>query len=180
MEKRNGNFVGKKDIPFGNDQIADILQLKCRILEMFKNRNVTVYFEQNVPSENYYDDTASDYSKLMHTELTVRFKPVTSKQGLVQKGADSCKRRVSAIDPCVHIMFYNQQGVDGATGKEQVQPCVYVGTHGVQERGYRKHKWDDYCPKPSFGYGYEIETLWQDAVKPALEKIWNDINLLIE
>ena len=59
MEKRNGKFVGKKDIPFGNDQIADILQLKCRILDMFENRNVTVYFAQNVPSENYYDETSS-------------------------------------------------------------------------------------------------------------------------
>ena len=180
MEKRNGKFVGKKDIPFGNDQIADILQLKCRILDMFENRNVTVYFAQNVPSENYYDETASDYSKLMNTELTVRFKPVTSKRGLVQKGADWCKRRVSSIDPCVHIMFYNQQGIDSVTGKEQVQPCVYVGTHGFQERGYRKHNWQDYSPKPSFGYGYEIETLWKDAVKPVLGKIWNDINLLIE
>jgi hypothetical protein len=180
MEKRNGNFVGEKDIPFGNDQIADILQLKCRILEMFRTRNVAVSFTQNVPSENYYDDTASDYSKLMRTELTVRFKPVASKRGLVQKGYDSCKRKVYAIDPCVHIMFHNQQGFDSVTGKEQVQPCVYVRTHGFQERGYRKHKWEGYSLKPSFGYGYEIETLWQDAVEPALERLWNDINLLIE
>lgn len=180
MEKRNGNFVGEKDIPFGNDQIADILQLKCRILEMFRSRNVTIYFSKNVQDEICCVDSSSDYSKLMYTELTVRFKPVASKHGLVQKGANWCKRRMSAIDPCVHIMFYNQQGFDGVTGKEQVQPCVYVGTHGFQERGYRKHNWEDYSPKPSFGYGYEIETLWQDAVKPALEKIWNDINMLIE
>lgn len=180
MEKRNGNFVGKKDIPFGNDQIADILQLKCRVLEMFKSRSVSVSFSQNVPIENYYDDTASDYSKLMHTEFTVRFKPVTSKRGLVQKGADLCKRRVSSIDPCAHIVFYNQQGFDEVTGETQVQPCVYIRVYGFQERGYRKHHWEDYSQKPSFGYGYEIETLWQDAVKPALEKLFNDINLLIE
>lgn len=179
MEKRNGKFVGRKDIPFDNDQIADILQLKCRILEMFRTRNVAVRFDQNIPSENYYDSVC-DYAKMMHTELTVAFKPVTSKQGLVQKGSGLCKRRVVAIDPCVHIVFYNQQGFDEVTGETQVQPCVYIRVYGFQERGYRKHNWEDYFPKPSFGYGYEIETLWQDAVKPALEKIWNDINLLIE
>jgi hypothetical protein len=179
MEKRNGKFVGKKDIPIDNDKIAEILQLKCRILEMFRSRNVTVSFAQNVPNENYYT-AASDFSKLMSTELTVRFKPVTSKRGLVQRGAGLCKRKVSAIDPCVHIMFYNQQGIDEVTGDSEIQPCVFIGVHGFQERGYRKHHWADYSPKPSFGYGYEIEILWQDAVKPAMEQIWNDINLLIE
>ena len=64
---KNGNFVGRKDIPFDNDQIADILALKCGILEIFKGRDASVSFTQNQPSEHYFDDESPDYAKSMQT-----------------------------------------------------------------------------------------------------------------
>lgn len=178
---KNGNFVGRKDIPFDNDQIADILALKCGILEIFKGRDASVLFKQNQPSDHYFDDKSPDYAKMMQTVFTVDVKPDPNYNGYSQRsGKTLAKRRLSSNTPRIGIVFRNRVGIDEVTGEDCSQFSVSVTLFGFQEKGYRKQTWHVYEPSNHYGYGDDINEMWNDTVKPCLEQIFNDFNLLIE
>lgn len=167
MEKRNGNFIGKKDIDFTNDQINDILGIKCRVQEIFKDKCACVRFRENEHSEHG--------SVVTELELTLK-----RRGGVQRSGRTKAKHRIYVESPVIHILFHNQNGLvkSGSTEREK-QACVYISTHGFERRGYRKKTWLTYGEYISFGYGYEVETLWEDAIQPALKQIYKDYNLIL-
>lgn len=173
-KKRNGNFVAKKDIDFKDSQICEIHRLENGIRETIGCK-ADISFVDNERSG--FD--GSSY-RIVTTEITVKLRQDQKAAGHFQKSCDGTKRKLTSAEPVVHILIHNQEGIDEVTGEFGVQPCCYIATHGFSERGYRKHKWECFSVKPSFGFGYEISTLWQDAIKPALENVNESYGLLLE
>lgn len=173
-KKRNGNFVAKKDIDFKDSHICEIHRLENGIRETIGCK-ADISFVDNERSG--FD--GSSY-RIVTTEITVKLHQDQKAAGHFQKSCDGTKRKLTSAEPVVHILIHNQEGIDEVTGEFGVQPCCYIATHGLSERGYRKHKWECFSVKPSFGFGYEISTLWQDAIKPALENVKESYGLLLE
>ena len=164
--KRNGKFVDIEYTEFTEEQNQQIMKVTDRLKEIFKDRPIKV-----VPS----------YGQV---KIYIELAPIIEgkRTGTVfrVKGKGEYSIRVNHLYPedftGIVILFNNHIGYsndpfhskDYKSKEKQLEVWVYTPNFYLRRLWQReKEHWE---PQPHFDYAYEIDTLYNDTVLPAIKQ----------
>ena len=166
-QKSNGQFVNIEYIEFTEEQSRQIMEVVERLKEIFKGRQI-----KTIPL----------YGQV---KIYIELAPmIDGKPGSVtfkEKGVGEYMVRVSQHYPedftGIVITFNNHIGYstdpfytgDYVTKEKQLE--VWVGTPNFRLRRRWHREFECWEAQPHFGYAYDIDTLYDNTVLPAIRKI---------
>jgi len=166
MERKNGKFVGKKNVSFSQEEREKIERMARVLTSMFSDN-------ENDYSIKLHDKTIEpDTLDLEDKTILITIKlPVYSDNKVVKRKGSSTYFLQN--DAYMTLWFRNQEGYDGNGGTETQADC-FIRFHGIWEREYR-HKYKYlYDPNPHFGYGYSVDTIWEEMITMCMARLWDD------
>ena len=167
-EKRNGKFVSIEYTEFTEEQNAQIVEVTERLKEIFKDREIRV-----VPL----------YGQV---KIYIELAPIVDgkRMGVAfrEKGVGEYMIRYNHLYPNddftgIIIVFNNRVGysndpyVSGDYKSKETQLEVWVGTPNFRLRRRWHKEFESWEVQPHFDYAYEITTLFDETVLPAIRKI---------
>ena len=161
--KRNGKFVAIEGKPFSEHQVSEIKKVAERISRAFPDSNVTTHFEGNTATIKVALAPVID-GKKMGTLFKVKG------VGEYMVRVDHAGKDFTGIT----VKFVNEYGYandpfyskDYDSKDEQLE--VWIGTPNHRLRPRWKKDFYPWEPTPHFDYAYEISTLYEETVIPAL------------
>ena len=160
--RKNGKFIGKRNIPFREEEEA-------KLLEMAKVLSTVFHGTEDKFSIEFLNDKfdVSSYNVLITIPLKPLRKKVHRLGGPTYFIDDNAK---------VVLNFAHRLG-DNGKGQQEAQSRCFVMFHGIWEREYRHRNKYPYSVNPHFDYGYYVDVIWEDMIVPCMRRLSDDFGL---
>jgi hypothetical protein len=177
-EKRNGKFIGKRDVEFSKEDLTIARYNLVKIKQMLGLDNIyKVDIKENKPFVEIPNDknenVCVNYKIFLHT------KDGTYKEETHDWSKPFISRKTYNTGS-IFIGIFNEEGIK-CEGSDEVETQfeVFVQFYGFYERKYRAKKWVSYDNKLHFGYAYSLTTLFDETIIPSIEEFINAYKPLI-
>lgn len=169
-EKRNGKFIGKRDIEFSKEDLTIARWYLVKIKQMLGLDNINnIDIKENKPLIELDDDDENvcvNYNIFLHTKGNIY------KENSHDWSKPFISRKTSQKNlPYVSITIYNKEGIKCEGSNEvETQFEVYIRFYGFYERKYRCKNWVCYDNHKHYGYAYSLYTLFDESIIPSIEE----------
>lgn len=162
MERKNGKFVGRGNVPFSPEEYKKIERMAQVLSSLFADTYALC--DENIDTKPFVA-TKDDQSVLVTVPL-----PVYNNRNKVRRNGGP----TYFIDDGAYmaLSFRNRIGESGET-----QADCFLTFHRIRVRGYRCRNKYAYSPNPHFDYGYSVDTIWEDMIVECMRKLCDDFGL---
>jgi hypothetical protein len=159
MERKNGKFVGKENVPFSPEEYKKIERMAQVLSSLFADAYALC--DENIDTKPFVV-TKDDQSVLVTVPL-----PVYKNRNKVQR--KGCPTYFIENGAYMAMSFRNQVSESG-----EIQADCFLTFHRIWVRGYRCRNKYTYSPNPHFDYGYSVDTIWEDMIAVCMKILWSD------
>lgn len=169
-EKRNGQFIGKRNVEFSKEDLTIARWYLVKIKQMLGLDNINnIDIKENKPLIELDDDDENvcvNYNIFLHTKGNIY------KENSNDWSKPFISRKTSQKNlPYVSITIYNKEGIKCEGSNEvETQFEVYLRFYGFYERKYRCKNWVCYDNHKHYGYAYSLYTLFDESIIPSIEE----------
>ena len=159
MERKNGKFIGKENVPFSPEEYKKIERMAQVLSSLFADTYALCKADVDTKPMVI---TKDDKSVL----VTIPLPAYNGRNTVRRNGGPTYFIEDGAY---MALSFRNQISESGET-----QADCFLTFHHIWVRGYRCKSKYIYSPIPHFDYGYSVDTIWEDMIKLCMALLWDD------